>query len=71
MKKTLLAIIFFSVASVAFAWGQAYLQSCNYGYNSDYGEGGYTGIYKHSSGNTYSYFFLSSEYSWCPQTIDF
>lgn len=71
MKKIILVFSLAAVTSGALAWGQAYLQSCSYGYNSDYGKGGYTGIYRHASGNMYSYFFPVDQYSWCPQTVDF
>lgn len=71
MKKLIFILTLMSVATGTYAYGQAYLQNCNYGYNSDYGKGGYTGVYRHSSGNIYSYFFPSDQYSWCPQTIDF
>jgi len=71
MKKIILALMLLGSITNVLAWGQAYLQSCSYGYNSDYGKGSYTGVYKHSSGRTYRYFFPSNQYSWCPQTIDF
>lgn len=40
--------------------------SCKYEYNSDFSEGGYVGVYKGPSGDVYSWFFPSSQYSWCP-----
>ena len=71
MKKTIIVLLIIGSTTSLFAWGQAYLQSCNYEYNSDYGKGGYAGTYKHSSGKIYRYFFPTPQYSWCPQTIDF
>lgn len=71
MKRLFLILVLACASAGAYAYGQAQLQNCSYGYNADYGKGGYTGVYKHPSGNIYTYFFPSDEYSWCPQTIDF
>ena len=74
MKKLILAAfvsITLLASTNASAYGQAYLQSCRYEYNADYGQFGYVGTYRHISGNIYRYFFPGSQYTYCPQSIDF
>lgn len=71
MKKLIFAVTVLALSGNANAYGMAFLQSCTYGYNSDYSQSGYTGIYEHVSGNIYRYFFPANQYSWCPQTINF
>ena len=70
MKKYILAIALLCSGN-AHAYGMAFLESCHFEYNADYGQSGYIGVYRHISGNYYQYFFSSSSYSWCPSTIDF
>lgn len=70
--KLVLGTVFLglSVAGSAAAYsvnGQYFQQlSCKYEYNSDFGQGGYVGVYKGPSGQVYSWFFPSSDYTWCP-----
>ncbi len=71
MKKILLtAIVASSLATTAYAYnvnGRYFQQiNCNYEYNADFGESGYVGTYRSSSGKIYSWFFPTSDYSWCP-----
>ena len=75
MKKLILAV-FISTTLLAYtnasAYGIAFLQSCTFGYNAAYGEGGYTGVYRYSGdGKLYTYFFPRVRYNYCPQTINF
>ncbi len=47
--------------------GQYFVQiSCRYQYNTDFGAAGYVGTYRGPSGAVYSWFFPTSQYSWCP-----
>jgi hypothetical protein len=71
MKKIRIMVMVFLFAVAAWSWGIAQLKTCSFKYNSDYGQSGYVGIYKHSSGSIYSYFFPNTSYNWCPQTINF
>lgn len=71
MKKLIFAAVLFCIAMNVQAYGVAFLQSCTFGYNADYGVSGYTGIYRHQSGNIYRYFFPMTDYSYCPQQIKF
>jgi hypothetical protein len=71
MKRVLIfAILSLSAVgkSDAYTVNGRYFQqiSCKYQYNSDFGTGGYLGVYRGGSGDIYSWFFPSPQYSWCP-----
>lgn len=59
----ILAILIASTSAVhAYQIGNSHatLQSCNYGYNADFGQSGYTGTYTTMTGNTYTVYFGST-----------
>jgi hypothetical protein len=71
MRKFILAaaitLISASAASAYTVNGMYFTQvSCKYQYNSDFATGGYVGSYRGNSGEIYSWFFPSPQYSWCP-----
>jgi hypothetical protein len=70
MLKIALLLVLLALGNAA-AYGQGYLQNCRYEYNSDFGQAGYVGSYRAMSGAIYSYFFPTSRYNWCPQSVDF